>query len=179
MVIVIRLRRALMLVFGFAIAALLAACGGPEVPLGGTIIDAYTGKPVSAATIQLGGAQLTTDVGGKFQATEWNRQDTLRITANGYEPISIVLAEQPQLAQLTPPLATVNAKLRPNTISGAITDAFTGKPLAGALVQASELLSTTTSADGRYSLAGVPEAFTLTITAHDYDTASQSLKQQV
>jgi hypothetical protein len=179
MVILIRLRRALMLVFGFAIAALLAACGGPEVPLGGTIIDAYTGKPVSAATIQLGAAQLTTDLGGKFQANEWNQKDTLRITANGYEPISIVLAEQPQLAQPTPPLATVNAKLRPNTISGTITDAFTGRPLAGALVKASELLSTTTSVDGRYSLAGVPEAFTLTINAHDYDPSSQSLKQQV
>jgi len=179
MAILIRLRRALMLVFGFAIAALLAACGGPEVPLGGTIIDAYTGKPVSAATIQLGGAQLTTDLGGKFQANEWNQKDTLRITANGYEPISIVLAEQPQLVQPTPPLATVNAKLRPNTISGMITDAFTGTPLAGALVNASELLSTTTSVDGHYSLAGVPEAFTLTISAHDYDTASQSLKQQI
>src|SRR5215211_1966637 len=102
MAILIRLRRAVMLVFGFALAALLAACGGPEVPLGGTIIDAYTGKPVSAATIQLGGAQLTTDLGGKFQATEWDQKDTLRITANGYEPISIVLAEQAQLAQPAP-----------------------------------------------------------------------------
>jgi protocatechuate 3,4-dioxygenase beta subunit len=167
------------LVVGLAIMALLAACGGPDVPLGGTIVDAYTGQPVSAATIQLGGAQLTTDAGGKYQATQWNPKDTLRITATGYEPISIALAEQPQLAEPTPPLATVNAKLRPNTLSGTITDAYTGKPLAGVLVRASEALSTTTSPDGRYALTDVPEAFTLTVSAHDYDTASQTLKQQI
>jgi hypothetical protein len=173
------LRRAPVLVFSLVLVALLAACGGPDVPLGGTIVDAYTGKPVSAATIQLGGAQLTTDGGGKFQATEWNQKDTLRITATGYEPISIVLAEQPQLAEPTLPLATVNAKLRPNTVSGTITDAYSGKPLAGVLVRASETLSATTTPDGSYSLTGVPEAFTLTVSAHDYDTASQTLKQQI
>src|SRR5919197_4473142 len=109
MAILIRLRRAAVLVLGLALATLLAACGGPEVPLGGTVIDAYTGKPVSAATIQLGGEQLTTDGGGKYQAAEWNQKDILRIMATGYEPISIVLAEQPQLAQPAPPLATVDA----------------------------------------------------------------------
>jgi hypothetical protein len=179
MVTLLRLRRAAMLVFGLALATLLAACGGPEVPLGGTVIDAYTGKPVSAATIQLGGAQLTTDGGGKYQAAEWNHKDILHITATGYEPMSIVLADQPQLTQPAPPLATVDAKLRPNTISGTITDSYTGKPLAGALVKASDALSTTTTADGHYSLMGVPEAFTLTISARDYDTASRPLKQQV
>ena len=74
------------------LAALLAACGGPEIPLNGTIIDAYTGKPVPAATINLGGAQLSTDAGGKYQVAQWSEKDTLQIAANGYEPISIVLA---------------------------------------------------------------------------------------
>jgi hypothetical protein len=164
---------------GLAAALLLASCGGPDIPLGGTIVDAYTGKPVSAAMIQLGGTQLTTDAGGKYQATQWNQKDTLQITANGYEPVSIALAEQPQLAKPTPPLATVDAKLRPNTISGAITDAYTGKPVAGALVQASSTLSATTTTDGRYTIAGVPESFTLTVSAKDYEAASKALKQQV
>jgi hypothetical protein len=179
MAILMRLRCALMLLFTLAVATLLAACGGPDVPLGGTIIDAYTGKPVSTAIIQLGGERLTTDDGGKYQAAQWNQKDTLHIMANGYEPISIVLAEQPQLAEPTPPLATVNAKLRPNTVSGTITDAYTGKPLAGALVKASDTLSATTTADGHYALSGVPELFRLAVSAQDYEPASQTLKQQI
>jgi hypothetical protein len=179
MAIFTRLRRAFALLVCLASAAVLAACGGPEVPLGGTIVDAYTGKPVSAATIQLGGTQLTSDSSGRYQAVQWNTKDTMQIVASGYEPVSIALAEQPQLAKPTPPLATVDARLRPNTISGVVTDAFTGKPLAGVLVKASDTLSATTAADGRYAVAGVPESFTLTISAKDYDTASQSLKQQV
>src|SRR6266542_1388420 len=179
MAILMRLRPALMLLFGLPVATLLAACGGPDVPLGGTIIDAYTGKPVSAAIIELGSEQLTTDDGGKYQAMQWNQKDTLHIMASGYEPISIVLAEQPQLAEPTPPLATVNAKLRPNTVSGTITDAYTRKPLAGALVKASDTLSATTTPDGYYALVGVPEMFRLAVSAQDYAPASQTLKQQI
>src|SRR5262249_34533191 len=174
-----RIRNLPIIAFSLALAALLAACGGPEIPLNGTIIDAYTGKPVAAATINLGGAQLSTDAGGKYQITRWSDKDTLQVAANGYESISIVLAQQPQLAKPTLPAVTLDAKLRPNTVGGTITDAYTGKPLAGALIKASEALSATTAADGRYTLAGVPESFTLTITAPNHEPFSQSLKQQV
>jgi hypothetical protein len=174
-----RIRHLPLAALALALAALLAACGGPEIPLNGTIVDAYTGKPVPAATINLGGAQLSTDAGGKYQVAQWSEDDTLQIAANGYEPISIVLAQQPQLAQPTSPAVTLDAKLRPNTVSGAITDAYTGQPLAGALVKASETLSATTAADGRYTLAGVPESFTLTVTAQDHEPLSQILKQTV
>jgi hypothetical protein len=174
-----RTRRLPLVAFAIALAALLAACGGPEIPLNGTIVDAYTGKPVPAATISLGGAQLSTDAGGKYQVAQWSEKDTLQIAANGYEPVSIVLAQQPQLAKPTPPAITLDAKLRPNTVGGTITDAYTGKPLAGALVKASDTLSATTAADGRYTLAGVPESFTLTISAPDHDPLTQALKQSI
>lgn len=174
-----RIRRVPFLICCAAFAALLAACGGPDVPLSGTIIDAYTGKPVSSATLDLGGAQATTDAAGKYQLASWQQDGTLQIAASGYEPVAIALAEQPQLAKPTPPAATLDARLRPNTISGVLTDAYTKQPLAGALVKASETLSTTTSADGRYAITGVPEQFGLTITAKGYDSMSQSLRQQV
>lgn len=174
-----RILRLPFVAFAFALAALLAACGGPEIPLNGTIVDAYTGKPVPAATINLGGAQLSTDAGGKYQVAQWSEKDTLQIAANGYEPISIVLAQQPQLAKPTPPAMTLDARLRPNTVAGAISDAYTGKPLAGALVKASDTLSATTAADGRYMIAGVPESFTLSITAPDHAPVSQNLRQEV
>src|SRR4029453_10036965 len=140
-----RMRNLLLVVLALALAGLLAACGGPEIPLNGTIVDAYTGKPVPAATINLGGAQLSTDAGGKYQVAQWSEKDTLQIAANGYEPISIVLAQQPQLAKPTSPAMTLDAKLRPNTIGGTITDAYTGQRLAGALVKASATLSATTA----------------------------------
>src|SRR3954447_12308022 len=174
-----RIRHLPLAACAIALAVLLAACGGPEIPLNGTIIDAYTGKPVPAATINLGGAQLSTDAGGKYQVVQWSEKDTLQIAANGYEPISIVLAQQPQLAKPTPPAMTLDAKLRPNTIAGTITDAYSGKPLAGALVKASDTLSAPPAADGRYTLVSMPESFTLTISAPDHEPITQSLKQSI
>jgi hypothetical protein len=174
-----RPRRGPFVCFWLALAALLAACGGPEVPINGTVIDSYTGKPVSAATISLGGARLTTDAGGKYQVASWNAKDTLQIAAQGYEPVNIALAEKPEFAKPTPPAMTLDARLRPNTIAGVVTDAYTGQPLAGALVKASDTLSATTTADGRYMIAGVPENFTLTIAAKDYEPANANLKKTV
>jgi len=170
-----------LIAFALAFAALLAACASraPEIALNGTVIDAYTGQPVPAATIKLGENQLTTDAGGKYQIAQWTDKDTLQVAASGYEPVTIALASQPQLTQPTPPAVTLDAKIRPNTIAGAITDAYTGKPLAGALVKASEMLSVTTGADGRYTIAGVPEGFTLSISAPDHEASSQSLKQTI
>jgi hypothetical protein len=174
-----RTRHLLLVAFAFALATLLAACGGPEIPLNGTVIDAYTGKPVPAATINLGGAQLSTDAGGKYQVAQWSEKDTLQVAANGYESVSIVLAQQPQLAKPTPPAMTLDAKLRPNTLGGAITDAYSGQPLAGALIKAGATISATTAADGRYTLVGVPESFTLTISAADHEPVTQDVKQKV
>ncbi|MBK9712893.1 MAG: carboxypeptidase regulatory-like domain-containing protein [Kouleothrix sp.] len=179
MAILTRLRHVPATLICLALAALLASCGGPDIPLNGTVIDAYTGRPVAAATISLGRSQLTTDTSGKYQVASWSQKDTLQIAASGYEPLHIALDQQPQLAKPTPPAATLDAALRPNTVSGVVTDAYTNQPLGGALVKASETLSATTTADGRYSIAGVPESFTLTIAAGDYEAASQSLKKTI
>ncbi|HNP85137.1 MAG TPA: putative glycoside hydrolase [Kouleothrix sp.] len=179
MAIVTLLRRAPFICTVVALIFLLAACGGPDVPLNGTVLDAYTGKPVTAAKVNIAGAQAVTDTGGKYQLTSWRQDGTLEIAADGYEPVKIALAGQPQLAKPTPPAATLDAKLRPNTVSGAITDAYTGQPIAGALVKASDTLSMTTATDGSYRLVGVPEQFSLTVSAKNYDTATQSLQQQV
>jgi hypothetical protein len=58
-----------------------------------------------------------------------------------------------------------------------VTDGYTGKPLAGAHIAAGQAISATTGADGRYTLAGVPESFTLTVSAADHEEVSQSLKR--
>src|SRR5437667_414551 len=63
-------------------------------------------------------------------------------------------------------------------LSGTITDAYTGKPLAGAQVKAGGTISATTGLDGRYTLAGLPESFTLTVAAFDHESVSQSFKRK-
>jgi hypothetical protein len=163
-----------------ALVALLVSCGGgPDIALNGTIIDAYTGQPVPAATIKLGSAQLTTDAGGKYQFPTWTDKDMLQVAASGYEPVTIALLERPEVAKPTPPAVTLDATLRPNTVSGLVADGYTGQPLAGALVKASETLSATTAADGRYTIVGVPESFTLTFSAADHEPTSQLLNRTV
>ncbi|HEX5689361.1 MAG TPA: carboxypeptidase regulatory-like domain-containing protein, partial [Roseiflexaceae bacterium] len=83
----------------FVALAILASCGGPPIALNGTITDAYTGKPVSAAKLMLGTTEIATDAGGNYQFPQWSEKDTLQVTASGYEPLRLELATQPQFAQ--------------------------------------------------------------------------------
>jgi hypothetical protein len=159
------------------VAAILASCGGPPIALNGVVTDAYTGEPVSAARLTLGSSEIATDAAGKYQFVQWSDKDTLKIVANGYEPVSMALESRPELAQPTPPAATLDAKLRPNTLSGVIVDSYNGKPIAGALLKAGETISVTTGTDGRYTLTGVPESFMLTVAAPDHEPFSQSLNR--
>jgi protocatechuate 3,4-dioxygenase beta subunit len=166
----------------------LAACGGPGVPLTGTVRDAYTGKPVPAANVSLMQTgegsprwQQSTDNSGSYNAANWAVQDTLQIAAPGYEPLAIALQSQPQLAKPTPPAVTLDAVLRPNTLAGVVTDKAAGRPLTGARVSvaidATRTLSATTDAEGRYRIEGVPAEFKLTVEAADYEAASVSVNK--
>lgn len=156
---------------------LLAACGGPEIALVGTVTDAYTGKPVPNAVISVGGANSTTNEQGQYQIPRWSQKDTFQISAGGYEALSIALDGRSDLAQPQPPSATLNASVRPDTVQGLVTDQYSGKPVAGALVQATQTLSATTGPDGRYTLKGVPEQFSLSVSAPDYAAARSDLKR--
>jgi protocatechuate 3,4-dioxygenase beta subunit len=178
MFIAARFRFAAVGVASLALAALLAACGGPQVPIAGTVTDAYTGQPVDSATVSLGQDTLTTDQGGKYQLSRWDKKGTLQISANGYEPVVVDLSTKPQLEKPEPPVVTLDAiSIRPNVLSGTVTDSYSSQPLAGALVQVTDTLSATTGADGRYTLTGLPESFSVTVTAPDYETFSQSVSR--
>lgn len=171
-------RRILALPFvAIALAALLAACGGPAVPITGTIIDAYTGKPIPSANVKLGRNELMSDASGRYQLENWSLRDTLEVSAQGYESASLPLEGQQQLAKPTPPAVTLDMQIRPNTLSGTLTDDYSGQPLAGALVKVSDTISATTSADGRYTLTGLPESFTVAINAPDHEPVTQNVNK--
>ncbi|MCS6840303.1 MAG: carboxypeptidase regulatory-like domain-containing protein [Roseiflexus sp.] len=150
------------------LALIAASCGRPAVPLTGTVADAYTGAPV-VATLIIGDTQVTTDANGSYQINRWSARDVIKVVANGYEPAEIDLSALPNLQRPEPPAVRLDPlRMRPNTLSGTITDLYTGKPVAGALVQVSETISDTTDATGRYMLSGVPETFRVTVAAVGY-----------
>lgn len=159
-----------------SLAALALAACGAGVPLTGTITDAYTGKPV-AAQVKVGWGAASADAQGKYQIGSWSQNDTMQISADGYEPATVALGQQPQLAKPAQPAATLDTQIRPNTLSGTVTDSFTTQPLAGAVVQATQAISATTGADGRYTLKGLPEAFSLTVSAADHATLTQEVSR--
>ncbi|GAB4430877.1 MAG: putative glycoside hydrolase [Chloroflexi bacterium OHK40] len=174
-------RRASAAVALLLLAVILAACSRQPIVLTGTVTDAYTGAPISQATIAIGSTSVTTDANGSFSTPNWRPSDTLAVSAPSYEPLSLPLESRPELAATDTQTITIDTALRPNTLAGTITDFFTGQPLAGAEVTATfnvtSTLTAVSGADGRYNLAGVPEQFTLTVAAPDYAPAEQALER--
>ncbi|NTV62685.1 MAG: hypothetical protein HGA65_03985 [Oscillochloris sp.] len=159
--------------------ATLSACAASGPLLTGTVRDAYTGAVISAAEVQVGGVRVTTNADGVYQTRGWSKNNTLAVTAPDYEALTLPLAEQPQVLQSQTLTVTLDTVLRPNTLRGMISDAFTGQPLAGAelslAVDISHTLTISTTANGSYSFAGVPEQFTLEVRAPDHTTHSEVL----
>ena len=152
-----------------AIALVLAACGTPKVTLSGRVIDAYTQQPVDGASLTIAERQpLTTGADGSFATTDWSAQDSVKVAAAGYEAATINLAEKPELADTKAQTVTLDTQIRPNTLSGVVTDAYTGAPIESAQVSVSPTISATTDASGKYMLEGVPEQFQISLSAPDY-----------
>ncbi len=168
--------RRLPLLFGLLLA--LAACGGPAIPLTGRVTDAYTGQPVVNATLTFGKREpLTTDANGSYVTTAWSPKEQLTIAVPGYEPLTLDLAQRPELTATTPQTKTLEVTLRPNVLRGRITNAYSGEPVANARVLVSDVISATTDANGQYTLQGVPESFQIQVTAPDFAEARADISR--
>lgn len=174
-----RLRRSAFVAVSLIVLTTLfvAACRSGPV-LNGTIYDAYSGKPVPGASIQLGTSQVTTDPNGLFTLSRWSAKDTLAISANGYEPTAVPITSEIVPSAPDATVALFKATIRPNALSGTVTDAYSGQPVEGARVQASDAISATTDAQGHYRLSNVPEAFAVTASAPNYAIANAELRRQ-
>ncbi len=163
------------------LTTMLAACAAPAPVITGTVKDAYTGTPISAASVQIGGTTVTTDANGVFTASRWHKTDTLAVTASDYEPVNVPLQAQPQIAQSGTLTITLDTTLRPNVLRGVVNDSLTGKPLSGADLVITEGVSNTlhvgSAADGSYNFVGVPEHFILTVSAPEYAPLTQELRR--
>jgi len=163
------------------LAATLSACAAPAPMLTGTVKDAYTGAPIGAASVQIGRTTVTTDANGVFRTPSWSKTDTLAVTAPDYEPVALPLEGQPQIAKTDTMTITLDTALRPNTLRGVVSDAFTGKPLPGAdlsiTLDVSNTLRIQSGADGSYSFAGVPEQFVVEVRLPDHAPVTEKLSR--
>ena len=61
--------------------------------------------------------------------------------------------------------------IQPASLSGQVVDADTSGPISGVLVQVIDLVSTTTSSDGTYSITNIPPGtYTVRFSHTDYET---------
>jgi hypothetical protein len=162
------------------VLATLAACGSQDTPLTGHVLDAYTRQPIKDVHVQLGYREsMTTDAKGRFTTDSWSLNQTLQLEAPGYEPTTLKLADQSELAQaaLDSSPASFEVMLRPTTLTGTVTDPNTQQPIANAQVVVADEISTTTQADGSYILEDVPETFEVAFRAPQYAEARTVISQ--
>ena len=116
-------------------------------PVQGTVRDAETGGPLAGATVQVGAQELAADGQGRFAAAGVRGVATVWASAGGYEPARTRLP----LAMLVGIQHELDLNLQPTQVTGTVTDAATGRPVAGATVQAGQQQAQT-DAEGRYTL---------------------------
>ncbi len=97
----------------------------PPRPLAGHVLDTVTGKPIANADVTAGGVLTETTTDGAFYFDDVPLGSKVTIAADGYAKIEADPGSGKQF----------DAKLRPNSLSGQVTDKTTGQPLAGVLVK--------------------------------------------
>ncbi|MFP2911644.1 carboxypeptidase regulatory-like domain-containing protein, partial [Pyxidicoccus sp. 3LFB2] len=153
-----------------------------HLTLRGTVTDGVNGAPVGAATVRLveTGASVTTSADGRFVLDGITLKEFgLAVSAAGYAPATYTMkvaayGEAVVELRLSPPGSTGTT----SNLSGLVTDADTGAPLAGAQVAiAGTALTATTGADGAYTLAGIDSLeFTVNVSAVGYGAQSAQVK---
>jgi hypothetical protein len=93
--------------------------------LQGKVLDAYTDKPIPDAQVMAGDILTETTSAGVFSFDTVPLVLKVSAVADGYAPAEMESKDN----------AEVTIKLRPTTLSGKVTDATTGKPLAEVLVK--------------------------------------------
>ncbi len=172
---------------GYALVLLLPAlfmllgCSKSSTVLSGLITNEYTGEPVPVANIHIGDVELQTDSNGWYSTLEWKPKDKIKVSAAGYEPMSISLDSQEHLVETTEPTVTLNMQLRPNTLEGIIMHEYTGNPIEGVQIVATlpddTNMQTTTDAQGKYVLDGLTQQFRLAVQAEDYKPVQLDLNR--
>lgn len=164
----------------FAVPAILFAASvlgprfgaAPEVTL--FVTDRYTGSPLATFEVLVDGAATVTDSTGTLTIPLDNERTEVTVTSPGYEGITAILTPQ------TPKEWTI--ALRPNVITGRLSDETTSTGVGGASVAIvwpdGAELTTTTANDGSFTFAGVPEGGVLRVSSADHGTVEEKIGQR-
>ena len=144
----------------------------PATSLRGTVVDGATGTAMANASVTLNGvATVTTAANGQFTFTNQTAGVfTLAVSAAGYTNITAtgsMAAGANDIGKIALSVAPASS-----TLSGLVTDADTGAPIASASIAVSgQGLAGTTGADGRYSITDISgSTLTLYVSAPEYLT---------
>ena len=146
--------------------------GTPQVRL--IVTDRYTGQPIPDVTVLADGAPLGSTPEGIEPVPLKTESVAVEVSAPGYEGVRTTLAQGgPSEWQIG---------LRPNVLTGKLTDSGTAAGIAGASVSVvapnGSELQATTSADGVFTFDGVPEGAVLRVTSPDYGSTEVPVEQQ-
>lgn len=142
------------------------------VTLRGRIVDAVSKAPLPRATVALqpGGVSATTDLSGYFSMPSFPAGEfQLTLSAAGYESIT-VSGLAPAASNVDVGTVSLNPLPNAGVVTGVITAADTGLPLAGATITIAGIGTTTSAADGSYSVTVTPGALTISAAAEGYQS---------
>ena len=138
------------------------------------VTDRYTGQPIPDVTVLADGAPVANTPKGPEPVLLTTDSVAVEVAAPGYEGVRTTLARGgPSEWQIG---------LRPNVLTGKLTDSGTSAGIAGAnvtvLAPNGSELQATTNADGAFSLDGVPEGAVLRLSSEDYGASEVPIEQK-
>ncbi|MGP1667549.1 MAG: carboxypeptidase regulatory-like domain-containing protein, partial [Rhodanobacter sp.] len=138
------------------------------------VSDRYTGQPVPNVTVLADGAPIGQTPDGLEPVLLTAESVAVEVSAPGYEGVRTTLARGgPSEWQIG---------LRPNALSGKLTDSGTTAGIAGANVSVvapnGSELQATTDANGVFTFDGVPEGALLRVSSADYGTSELPVEQK-
>lgn len=147
--------------FEFSPALYPAGTTPASANLSGTVDDAVTQLPISGATITVGTLSATSGSDGRFALSGLTDGSyTAQVSAQGYTGAILAgsLADGINGTGLIL-LTAVAPSNSTTTVSGVVTDASTGKPIAGASVQVQGVaIAAVTDSGGNYQLLGITDS---------------------
>lgn len=141
-----------------------------------TVVGGPDGIAIPGATVTIGSEEFTTPESGTVKLTLPETEQVLRIEAPGYHAVEGRISLESSRAQ--------QVTLRPNVLTGVLTDQATGAGLPNVSVVALDIngnqVSTAVSgADGTYRLENLPESGSIQIDAGSYGSHSASLGEDL
>ena len=133
-------------------ALLLAACGRAEFAVAGRVLDGATGQPLAGAQVALGRRGVQADPEGLFSLPLKGGSHRLQASLPGYVTQAFTATVSSEV-----PLLETDVLLARRTLSGAVTDAQTGAPVAGARLElaVSEAQQAESGPDGTFTVDAV------------------------